>query len=106
MEVTEIEGEVSVVVTCVVGVDAVATEVVACVVVEEVQPAIRRPQSKRMSRTRDIRMKSMFFRRGFSSLLCVCYVYNLLCFTNGIFSRILIDCIRRRIVIALISPIA
>lgn len=61
----ETGADVSVFVDCVVRVlDAVATDVVvAFVVVEDVQPAIRRPQSKRLSRTRDVRMESMFFSR-------------------------------------------
>ena len=63
VEATEIVADVSEFVDCVVGVDPVATAVVPFVVVE-VQPAIRRPQSKRLSRTRDVRMESMFFAGG------------------------------------------
>ena len=87
VEVTEIEGEVSVVVTCVVGTDAAATGVVTFVVIEEVQPAIRRPQSLEPDEKQGCSLVDMICRRIFSRLLCVCYVYYLLCLTNGIFSH-------------------
>ena len=63
MEVTGTGAEVSVFVACVVGEDATATVVVAFVVVEEVQPALRRPQSTRLSWARDVRMEGMICRR-------------------------------------------
>jgi hypothetical protein len=56
-------------VTCVVETDAIAVVFVAFVVVEEVQPAIRRPQNMRQTRTRDVRIETMFSLGMLSRLL-------------------------------------
>lgn len=66
VEVMKIGAEVSVVVICVVGVNVAVVGFI-----EEVQLAIRRPHSKRLRRTRDVRAESMFFHRRSSMLLCV-----------------------------------